>query len=247
MTNLSNLFVRVDHDMTLDAFLSHVGPTVAAHPLAFTLGAFVLSEAALLALVGRQALAFWPSLQTRVGVTSVLFGPHVHVLVRPSSVVWPSLQTRVGVTSVLFGPHVHVLVRPSSVVWPSLQTRVGVTSVLFGPHVHVLVRLSSVIWPSLQTRVGVSHTWATCTLCQALACHLAEPANTSSCQSHLGHLYTLSGPRHLAEPANTSTCQVTLRPPVSIYNVLRGILKKTMRGVGHFRTPYVQSCLFTKF
>ena len=58
--------MRVDHDVTLDALLSHVGPAVAAHPLALALGALVLPKAPLLALVGRQALAFWTSLKIQV-------------------------------------------------------------------------------------------------------------------------------------------------------------------------------------
>lgn len=45
------LFVREDIDAALDAFLPVVGPGVAAHPLALTLGAFVFAEAPLLALV----------------------------------------------------------------------------------------------------------------------------------------------------------------------------------------------------
>lgn len=67
------LFVRVDVDVALDALLSHVGPRVAAHPLPFTLGALVLSEASLLPLVGREALALRPGLKgTRpLGVTCV--------------------------------------------------------------------------------------------------------------------------------------------------------------------------------
>lgn len=56
------LLVWVDVDVALDALLAHVGPGVAAHPLPLTLGALVLSEAPLLALVGRQSFAFGPGL-----------------------------------------------------------------------------------------------------------------------------------------------------------------------------------------
>lgn len=45
--------MRVHIDAALDAFLPMVCPRVAAHPLALALGALVLSEAPLLALVRR--------------------------------------------------------------------------------------------------------------------------------------------------------------------------------------------------
>lgn len=53
----------VDVDVAFDALLPHVGPGVAAHPLPLTLGALVLSEAPLLALVGRQSFAFRSGLE----------------------------------------------------------------------------------------------------------------------------------------------------------------------------------------
>lgn len=43
--------------MTLDAFLAHIGPAIARHPLALALGTLVFAEAPLLTLVRRQALA----------------------------------------------------------------------------------------------------------------------------------------------------------------------------------------------
>lgn len=46
-----SLFVGVDHDVALDALLSHVGPAVAAHPLSLALGALVLPKAPFFALV----------------------------------------------------------------------------------------------------------------------------------------------------------------------------------------------------
>lgn len=52
----------IDVDVAFDALLPHVGPGVAAHPLPLTLGALVLSEAPLLALVGRQSFTFRPGL-----------------------------------------------------------------------------------------------------------------------------------------------------------------------------------------
>lgn len=58
----SYLFVWVDVDVAFDALLPHVGPGVAAHPLPLTFGALVLSEAPLLALVGRQSFTFRPGL-----------------------------------------------------------------------------------------------------------------------------------------------------------------------------------------
>ena len=58
------LFMREDVYVTLDTFLAHIGPAVARHPFAFTLWAFVLSEATFLPLVRRQTLALRPSLWT---------------------------------------------------------------------------------------------------------------------------------------------------------------------------------------
>ena len=43
--------MREDIDAALDALLAVVGPRVATHPLALALGALVLAEASLLALV----------------------------------------------------------------------------------------------------------------------------------------------------------------------------------------------------
>lgn len=57
------LFVRIDIDVTLDAFLTVIRPRVAGHPLSFALRALVLPKAALLALVRSLALGFWASLR----------------------------------------------------------------------------------------------------------------------------------------------------------------------------------------
>lgn len=53
----------IDVDVAFDAFLPHVGPGVATHPLPLTLGALVLSEASLLSLVGGQPFTFGSGLQ----------------------------------------------------------------------------------------------------------------------------------------------------------------------------------------
>ena len=51
--------------MTLDAFLAHVSPTVARHPLSLAFRTLVLSKAAFLALVRGQTLTLWTSLQKK--------------------------------------------------------------------------------------------------------------------------------------------------------------------------------------
>lgn len=58
MNYLTHLLVRIDVYVTLDALLPHISPAVARHPLTLALGTLVLAEAALFALVRRQALAF---------------------------------------------------------------------------------------------------------------------------------------------------------------------------------------------
>ena len=58
------LFMRVNVDVALDAFLPHVGPGVPAHPLPLALRAFVFPEAPLLSLVRGQAFTFGSSLNT---------------------------------------------------------------------------------------------------------------------------------------------------------------------------------------
>lgn len=54
----------VDVNVAFDALLSHVGPGVAAHPLPFTLGTLVFSEASLLPLVRSQTFSFRSGLKT---------------------------------------------------------------------------------------------------------------------------------------------------------------------------------------
>lgn len=51
------LLVRIHVDMTFDAFLTHVSPRIPTHPFPFALGAFILAETALLALIWGQSLA----------------------------------------------------------------------------------------------------------------------------------------------------------------------------------------------
>jgi len=54
----SNLFMWIDVDVALDAFLTGVGPAVSRHPLSLTPRTLVLAETAFLALVRRHR--FWP-------------------------------------------------------------------------------------------------------------------------------------------------------------------------------------------
>lgn len=66
------LFVRINHDVALDALLSHVGPAVAAHPLPLALGALVLPKATLLALVWCQTLTLRARLRAVLDVVSLV-------------------------------------------------------------------------------------------------------------------------------------------------------------------------------
>jgi len=59
----TDLFVRVDVDVALDALLARVGPAVARHPLALAARTLVLAETALLALVRRHRLGARPPSQ----------------------------------------------------------------------------------------------------------------------------------------------------------------------------------------
>lgn len=61
----------VDIDMTFDAFLAHVGPTVTRHPLPLAFGTFVLPETSLLTLIWSQALSFRASLWTVFDVVTL--------------------------------------------------------------------------------------------------------------------------------------------------------------------------------
>lgn len=73
------LFVGIDVYMALDAFLAHVGPTIARHPFSFTFGAFVFAKATLLSLIRREAFALWPSLWTILDVVSLFKAKMAHV------------------------------------------------------------------------------------------------------------------------------------------------------------------------
>lgn len=60
---VSHLFVRVHVDVTLDTFLTHIGPGVSTHPLSFAFRTLVLAKASLLPLVGGQSFTFGPGLK----------------------------------------------------------------------------------------------------------------------------------------------------------------------------------------
>lgn len=65
-----SLLVRVNVDVALDTFLSHVGPGVPAHPLPLAFWTFILSKTPLFSLVRGQALAFGSSLRAVFDVVS---------------------------------------------------------------------------------------------------------------------------------------------------------------------------------
>lgn len=54
--------MRINIDVTLNTFLSHVSPGVSTHPFSLALGALVFTKAAFLALVRGQTFSFWTSL-----------------------------------------------------------------------------------------------------------------------------------------------------------------------------------------
>lgn len=56
------LLMRVNVDVALDTFLSHVGPRVPAHPLPLAFRAFIFTETPLLSLIRGQAFTFGSSL-----------------------------------------------------------------------------------------------------------------------------------------------------------------------------------------
>lgn len=56
--SISYLFMRINIDVALDAFLSHVGPTVPRHPLSFAFGALVLTKTPFFPLIRSQTLSF---------------------------------------------------------------------------------------------------------------------------------------------------------------------------------------------
>jgi len=63
--HFSYLFVRININVALDTFLSHVSPGVSTHPFSLAFGALIFTEAAFLALVWSQAFSFWTSLRNR--------------------------------------------------------------------------------------------------------------------------------------------------------------------------------------
>jgi len=62
----SYLLVRVNVDVALDTFLSHVGPGVPAHPLPLAFRALIFTETPLLSLIRGQAFTFGSSLQNNL-------------------------------------------------------------------------------------------------------------------------------------------------------------------------------------
>lgn len=64
--------MRIHVDVALDTFLPHVGPGVSTHPLPFTFGAFVLSEASLLPLIGCQSFTFGSGLRAVFDVMTLI-------------------------------------------------------------------------------------------------------------------------------------------------------------------------------
>lgn len=76
------LFVRIHVDVALDALLSVVGPRVPGHPLPLALGALVLAEATLLALVRRLAFGLGTSLRTISNVVALLEAQVTQIICR---------------------------------------------------------------------------------------------------------------------------------------------------------------------
>lgn len=58
-----SLLVRIHVDVTLNALLPSVRPTVATHPLALTQRTLEFSKTSFLPLVWSEALAFWSGLK----------------------------------------------------------------------------------------------------------------------------------------------------------------------------------------
>lgn len=85
------LLVWVNVDVALDALLPHVGPGVPAHPLPLALGAFVLSEAPLLALVRGQAFPLRPGLRAVFDVVSLVEAQVAQVVGRRPLAGFPRL------------------------------------------------------------------------------------------------------------------------------------------------------------
>lgn len=67
-----SLFVRIDINVALDTFLSHVSPGVSTHPFSLAFGALIFTKAAFLALVWCQAFSFWTSLGAVFDVVSLV-------------------------------------------------------------------------------------------------------------------------------------------------------------------------------
>lgn len=63
--HFSYLFVRININVALDTFLSHVSPGVSTHPFSLAFWALIFTEAAFLALVWSQAFSFGASLKNK--------------------------------------------------------------------------------------------------------------------------------------------------------------------------------------
>lgn len=88
-----SLLVRINVEVALNTFLSHVGPTIATHPLPLALGTLVLAEATLLALVRRKAFSFRTCLWTVLDVVPLAKTQMAKVF------WWRRLSRSSGVTS----------------------------------------------------------------------------------------------------------------------------------------------------
>lgn len=93
-----SLFMRIDIHATFGTFLAHISPAVARHPFAFTLGTFVLSEAASFPLVRRQALALWLCLRAIFDVVTLIEAEMAEVSGRRSFRRFGVQQVQIGET-----------------------------------------------------------------------------------------------------------------------------------------------------
>lgn len=67
-----SLLVRIDINVALDTFLSHVGPGISAHPFSLTFWTFVFTKTAFFPLVWCQAFSFWTCLWAVLDVMSLV-------------------------------------------------------------------------------------------------------------------------------------------------------------------------------
>lgn len=67
-----SLLVRIDVNVALDTFLSHVSPGISAHPFSLTFWTFVFTKTAFFPLVWCQAFSFWTCLWAILDVMSLV-------------------------------------------------------------------------------------------------------------------------------------------------------------------------------